>query len=202
MTDSGATPRAKFRSRPPGVPFTLACGIAGVLSILAGIPHDDEDRVLMLVLVWLVLGAVWIARISMSPTPERGESYFVWRWLAGPAIGALSVLLAYSPIPVNVAFALNRGALEEFVADRSRWVDWSDDRDETARVGVFRVENVEAGTEGTSVRVRGSGWGWGFIRTEAGGHPVERECMGDSDSVERYRRLDQQWYHWWTVSCP
>jgi hypothetical protein len=189
---------ARIASRPPGwmMNSIALVAMAGMLDAYSA-PGCLAIHAALFILLWVVLGAVWLLRISLFAgvcgrlrLPSWKETWR--RWAMGPIIALITLLLVFFDVPLRLRFAASRGGLDRVAHDalaagpRPRPVGGEDAPIQT--VGLYDT-TVEVTSDG-EVRIRVPGTA--FPHT-CGGF-VYSPTHAPQDPEDSFEPLSGGWY--------
>jgi hypothetical protein len=188
--DQPALRRVGFLDRPPGVAFHLALAVPLVVLLVAGsVPAGDFGIAVLGVLALMVAGVTWLLRgIAYVDARRRGRAQGDPRWfLVGPAVAALTAVVAAVELPLQARWALSRNAFEDALQETPVEAD--------GRIGLYDVSSVRAHGDATVFHVAASG----FMFESGGFAHIPDPAAERPDLAERtdYHHLSGDWY-WFT----
>jgi hypothetical protein len=172
--------------------------LAGFVALLivweaASVPGTHFGGMLIGILAWLAVGAVWFLRgvlrvgaglrYGIKPQSLTGKR----RWLVLPILAFVCVASVGRRLPLHARFILSRGAMERMAqqvqADPNAGAS-------TTRIGLYRVSRVEPIPGGMRFVIDGTGFldRWGFAYS-----PNGAPASGGLDEYEHFRG---PWYLW------
>jgi hypothetical protein len=193
------SPQLAIWSRPPGWPLHLAIVLAAIgLLDACSAPGFFIFEFAGSLLVWLVLGVIWLARFLffLIKRPSRLWTTSWRRWAVGPVLAAIVFALLLFEVPMSVRFALSRNALTRLsqnalaagpTGNAARW------KAPVQTAGLFNVAVAEVTPQGqVFLRVAGTE----FMRS-FGGYAYSPHGT-PSDPEGSFEPLGDSWYVWHT----
>lgn len=168
---------------------------AGLLLLWGGsYPAAHFGYVLIAIMVWMVLAAIWLFRglfllwcsVSGRIDPIVGTR----RFLYGPTIIVVAVVLAFSALPLYLRFGASRPFLADAAADVSIGAVIADQA-----IGLFRVSGVEVIGESQIFTETSGGFlsGGGFAYLPNG---PTAPALRDWRRTVSLRSMGGDWYSW------
>jgi hypothetical protein len=188
-----------FLRRPPGRPLILVTvGIGLVTAWAVSVPGSYFFTGLTSMLVWLALALAGFVRLVLAfiDPASRTDIRRHWvRWVAMPAIAALTVAMVVTSAPLWLRFGLSRGGMTTYARSVVDTVPGTTDEaapiaDAPSRLGLFSVDRAEVIPGGMRFIVSGAGFidPAGFAYSPNGVPPFIGE--------DTYEHLSGPWYLW------
>jgi hypothetical protein len=163
-------------------------GLAIITLIAFSLPGGYFFVALVALWAWLILGAIWAARLIGMVVIRRisGRGTWTWAWLVAPLIVVATAAVIQLDGPLVLRFRLSEPAMTRFA---KRTLDKTSPGS-PGRIGLYEVDRVETFDGGLRFTVAGTGFidGAGFAYSPRG-----RPTDGPDNS---YDHLDGPWYLW------